>query len=88
MNSRDRLAKKQLEYEILHNLRQIYVRAFFVLPKLFTRYFFNKNKRTPKPSYSEYDNYWDKFREDRDIFRTDLPFTRFDLPIDPLTIPM
>ena len=77
--------KDNLKLEISDNYKQIYVRSFYVLPKLLTYLFFNKSKRTPNLSYRQYDNYWNGFWKSKDIFRTDLTYTKFDKPITKLT---
>ena len=77
--------RDNLKHEIQENARQIYIRAFHVLPTLLARYFLHKGERTQDLSLSTYDNYWNTFWETKDIFRTDLPFTKFDKPIGELT---
>lgn len=82
---RREISRDNLKHEILENARQIYLRAFHILPMLLARYFLHRGEKTQDLSLSTYNNYWNSFWETKDIFRTDLPFTKFDKPIGELT---
>lgn len=70
--------KKILKSEIRENVKEVYHRVFYILPRLLSRYMFGRNLRTAHTSYPEYDSYWNSYWESKDIFRKDLVFTRYD----------
>lgn len=66
--------KRVLKKEIFNNVREIYYRIW-ILGILLKKYLLGTGGREQKLSYEEYDNYWGKFWESKDIFRKDLDIT-------------
>lgn len=65
--------------EIKFNLHQIFTRIKIIL--IICARIINKKHRKQLGSYHEYDEYWTKFWNSRDIFRTDLSFTYNDAQV-------
>lgn len=71
----------QLIHEIRHNLRHIASYAVSTI-KLALRLAAPSRRRAPDAVLAEYDEYWRRFWDVRDLFRRDLPFLRDGVPVE------